>query len=75
LGARARGRERQAIQHQLVFAKSKEKLKISKEKLIYLGKKVSSKSAFEKQAMMTDRGPRPTLEVWGSPVTKVHLFF
>lgn len=50
------GRERQAIQHQHVFAKPKLKLKISKGKFIYLGKKICSKSVFEKKAVMTDRG-------------------
>lgn len=74
-------RERQATQHQHPFAKSRVKLKVSKGKLIYLGRKISYKSIFGKKSQTKTkqwwliRRPTSTLYVWWSPVTKDHLFF
>lgn len=49
---------REAIQHQHLFAKSRVKLKLSKEKLIYLGEKTVISQCLggkKKKAVMTDR--------------------
>lgn len=70
---------REAIQHQHLLAKSRVKLKLSKAKLIHLGKKpvisqCSKKKKEKKQWWLLGR-PISTLYVWASPVTKDHLLF
>lgn len=58
LGGEQGGRERQAIQHQHVFAKIKIKTENLQGKVNIPREKICSQSVFEKKAVMTDRGAK-----------------